>query len=243
MRQGILITVICCLSFVAAVLVSAYTFKYRNRADDMIVVTGLAKQDFDSDLAVWTGHYEVHNSTLKGAYDQLKKDAEAVRTFLAEKGIADNELQLSSAAIQKEYEQVAAGNEKVVSRFIGYQLSQTVRVESMTIDKVEALARDVSSVIDKGVEMYSNSPEYYYTKIGDLKIEMIAQASKDGHLRAEQIAKNATGKIGNLRYSSLGVFNIARPNSNTETSWAGNFDTSSRRKTASVTIKLQFAAN
>lgn len=242
MRQGLVITVLCCLSFVAAVLVSAYTFKYRNRADDMIVVTGLAKQDFDSDLAVWSGHYDVHNTTLKGAYDQLKKDAEVVRLFLKDKGIEDSELQISSAAIDKEFAEAVEG-QKTLNKFVGYRLSQTVRVESKTIDKVEAVARDITSVIDKGVEMYSNSPEYYYTKIGDLKIAMIAEATKDGTLRAQQIANNATGKIGNLRYSSLGVFNIARPNSNTETSWAGSFDTSSRRKTASVTIKLQFATN
>lgn len=242
MRQGLTIAVLCCITFVVAVFVSAYTFKYRNRADDVIVVTGLAKQEFDSDLAVWSGHYDVHNPSLKGAYDQLKKDAEAVRAFLSEKGIADTELQISAAAINKEYEETVQG-ERSVQKFVGYHLSQTVRVESMTIDKVEAVARDVSSVIDKGVEMYSNSPEYYYTKIGDLKIAMIAEATKDGTLRAQQIANNATGKIGSLRYSSLGVFNIARPNSNTETTWAGSFDTSSRRKTASVTIKLQFATN
>ena len=241
MRQALTVTILCCASFVAAVVVAAYTFKYRNRADDMIVVTGLAKQDFDSDLAVWTGRYTVHNATLKGAYDQLKKDAETVRSFLKAKDIEDGELSLSSAAIDKEFEQIQE-SERTISKFIGYQLTQVVRVESMRIDKVETVARDITSVIDAGVEIYSNAPEYYYTKIGDLKIEMIAQASKDGRLRAEQIARNTDGRIGPLRYSSLGVFQISRPNSNTEMSWAGSFDTSSRRKTASVTIKLQFAA-
>lgn len=242
MQKALTVTVLCCASFVAAVLVFAYTFKYRNRADDMIVVTGLAKQEFDSDLAVWNGSFAVHDATLKGAYDRLKKDADSVRAFLKEKGIADDEYSISSASIQKEYEEVVEQN-KTLSKFVGYQLSQNVRVESKALDKVETVARDVTGVIDKGVEMYSNSPEYYYTKLGDLKIEMIAQASKDGRLRAEQIAQNSAGSIGNLRYSSLGVFQISRPNSNTETSWAGTFDTSSRRKVASVTIKLQFAAN
>jgi hypothetical protein len=108
------------------------------------------------------------------------------------------------------------------------------------VDRIEAFSRKVTDLIDTGVELYSEPPEYYYTQLGKLKLEMIAAATKDGRARAERIVENAGGRLGRLRYSSLGVFQITVPNSSADFSWAGAFDVTSKRKTASVTIKLQF---
>jgi len=72
--------------------------------------------------------------------------------------------------------------------------------------------------------------------MGKLKIEMIAAGTKDGKERAEKNIENAGGRIGKLRYSSLGVFQITAQNSNENPSWSGSFDTDNRRKSASVTF-------
>ena len=41
--------------------------------------------------------------------------------------------------------------------------------------------------------------------------------------------------------ANLGVFQITAQNSNTEYSYGGYFDTSSRKKTASITVRLNYS--
>ena len=55
------------------------------------------------------------------------------------------------------------------------------------------------------------------------------------------MAKNSGAKVGKLRNSNLGVFQITATNSGTSSySYDGAFDTSSRNKTASITVKLEY---
>ena len=131
--------------------------------------------------------------------------------------------------------------ERVVDfEFTGYTLTQHVRIESQDVHNIEKTSREITQLINQGVEFYSESPEYYYSKLSELKIQMVAEATKDARTRAEQVAKNAKGKLGNLRYSNLGVFQIVAPNSSEEITWDGTFNRLSKRKTAMVTVKLQF---
>jgi hypothetical protein len=55
------------------------------------------------------------------------------------------------------------------------------------------------------------------------------------------MAQNSGARIGKLRNSSLGVFQITAKNSGTGSySYDGAFDTSSRSKTASITVRLEY---
>ena len=92
-------------------------------------------------------------------------------------------------------------------------------------------------------QLYSNPPNYYYTKLAELKIEMLASASKDARNRAEKISESAGGNIGELKSAVMGVFQITAPNSTEGYSWGGTFNTSSKRKTASITVNLDFSIN
>jgi len=67
---------------------------------------------------------------------------------------------------------------------------------------------------------------------------MIEAATKDAKNRAETIAENGGGSLGKLTYASMGVFQITAENSSDEYSWGGSFNTSSKRKTASITMRL-----
>jgi hypothetical protein len=87
-------------------------------------------------------------------------------------------------------------------------LDQQLKIESRNVNLVEDLSRSASELIDMGMELISFSPEYYYTKLAELKIKMIESATKDAKLRAEKIAENAGGSLGALKNADLGVFQI-----------------------------------
>ena len=119
-------------------------------------------------------------------------------------------------------------------------MTQSFEVQSKSVDLVEQTSREVSKLIDAGIELNSHSPQYYYTQLAALKIKMIEEATKDAKNRAETIAKNGGGSLGDLTYASMGVFQITAENSSDEYSWGGSFNTSSKRKTASITMRLNY---
>src|SRR5690606_11240966 len=139
----------------------------------------------------------------------LEADRNSIKNYLTSKGIKESEIVFSSVSINKEYSTTYDQNSNVRSQvFNGYSLSQNVQVESKEVEKVENVSRSVSELINTGVELYSNTPEYYYTKLAALKLEMIAEATKDARLRAEKIAENAGSSLGDLKKSDMGVFQI-----------------------------------
>jgi uncharacterized protein len=220
-------------------LARAWTKSHERRTS--ISVTGLASKDFTSDLIVWEVVFIRKSMDLKEAYASLKKDAEQVRQYLLSKGIKESDMVLSAVDIDKQYETVHDKNDNSRQEFTGYMLKQSFQVESKEVDKVEALSRQVTELIDSGIELYSGSPRYYYTQLAQLKITMLAEASKDARERAVKISENAGGSIGELKKADMGVFQITAPNSTEEYSWGGTLNTSSKRKTASITVKLEFS--
>ncbi len=106
---------------------------------------------------------------------------------------------------------------------------------------MEKISRDISSLLDKGVELTSGAPEYYYSDLDALKLDLIDKASINAKDRIDIIAKNSGAVLGKLQNSSLGVFQITAQNSGTGSySYDGAFDTSSRFKTASITVRLEY---
>jgi uncharacterized protein len=237
-------SIIIALAVVIAAFSFSHAFKNRNRSNDTISVTGLGKKDFVSDLIVWSGSFIKNSTDLKQAYAQLDKDRESTKNYLISKGIKPENIIFSAVNIEKQFDDIFdnSGN-KIKSSFIGYQLKQMVQIESKEVDKVEEISRQVSELINSGVEFYSNPPEYYYTKLTELKIEMIAEATKDANIRAKKIAENAGSDLGRLKKADMGVFQIVAQNSSEEYSWGGSFNTKSKQKTASITVALVYETN
>ena len=235
---GALIIGICVI--VTAIILGG-AWKKTHDTHDTISVTGLAQEDFTSDLITWSGDFSQRAMSLKEAYALLKRDADIVRSYLKGKGVKEAEIVFSAVNINKQFKTLYNDKgESVGSEFDGYLLGQTVTIESHEVDKIEKLAREVTELIDSGVELSSGSPEYFYTKLADLKIKMLANATKDARTRAENIADNAGSDIGNLRKATMGIFQITAQNSSEDYSWGGAYNTSSKRKSASITVKLEF---
>lgn len=222
------------------VLGNAYKYKYKTT--ETISVTGLAEKDFVSDRIVWTGNYNRLTPDLKTAYSQLKEDENKIRTYLKGKGVQDAELVFSAVSIDKQFNTRYNGEGREIgSDFIGYKLGQSVTVESKDIDKVEKISREVTELIESGIEFNSSAPSYYYSKLSELKIDLLAKASADAKLRASTIAKNSGSGLGGIKKATMGVFQITGQNSDEDYSYGGAFNTSSKNKTASITIKIDYA--
>lgn len=232
------------LAFIIGLFIVARAYKYRSVNQETIIVTGSAEKDFVSDLIVWNGSYSRKSLDLKSAYAQLKDDEKIIRDYLRSKGLSDTSMVFSSVNIIKEFNYKTDGNGRALGQeFSGYNLTQTVRIESGEVDKIAAISRQATELIQQGIEFTSSAPLYYYTKLTDIKMDLLARASADGKKRAEIIAENAGNSLGKLKKATLGVFQITGKNTDEDYSYGGTFNTSSRNKTGSITIRMEFAVD
>lgn len=226
----------------AMLIGNAYRYKYKQT--ERISVTGAAETNFTADLIVWNATYSRNSSVLQDAFNELKTDEQKVRDYLSRQGLSDTEIVYSSVNIEKLYNSTYDENGRITgSVFAGYRLSQTVKVESKNISKVDKISREITGLIQQGIELTSSAPNYFYTQLGDLKIDLLAKASADGEKRAETIAENAGQHLGGLKKASMGVFQITGQNEDESYSYGGAFNTTSLKKTASITVKMEFDVN
>ena len=239
-----IIAIIIGLSLIFSVIIISGAFKYRYKVNESISVTGLGERDFESDMISWRGTYSRNSFDLKAAYAALKADETVVKNYLISKGIKEENLLFSAVNVQRLEEDKYDANGKYVGKtFNGYGLSQTVSVDSKELDLVESVSRKVTDLIEKGIELNSALPSYYYSKLSELKIDLLAKASVDAKLRAETMAKSAGGGLGSLKKATMGVFQIVGKNQNETYEYGGSFNTSSRLKTASITVKADYVIN
>lgn len=230
--------------FGLAIVIAAYFLgdAYIKRANppQIISVTGLGNENFTSDLIVWEGQFSANNGNLKSAFEQLNNDKDIVRSYLVSKGVSSENIIFNSVqTIEQRDNKYESGN-YVGSIFRGYQLTQNVKIESQDVAVIEGVAREITELLNKGVQFNSYQPRYYYTQLADLKIEMISKATEDARIRAEKIAENSGSTLGDLISAKMGVFQITGQNSGEDYSWGGSFNTDSKKKTASITMRLDY---
>lgn len=202
-----------------------------------VTVTGSAKREIRSDFSVWRGQFSVSARTLQEAYAQLEGARAGVLAFFSGQGLPADSLVFTPVGIQTYY---ATGPDRMpTSTVTGYRLAQTVEVRSADVDRVTALARASTELIRQGIVFESYPPEYLYTRLADLKVEMLALATRDARARALEMAKNSGSRIGRLRSARMGVFQIT-PQHSTAISDYGINDTSSLIKDVTAVVSVSF---
>ena len=115
----------------------------------------------------------------------------------------------------------------------GFITRQEIFVRSNDVQRIEKARARSRRCSRKACRSRRTPPEYFYTRLGELKVEMLAAAGKDARARADNILKNAGGAtIGRLIDADMGIINI-NPANSTETSEEGNNDTTTSRRTSS----------
>ncbi len=249
-RLSIYITIsaVFALGLICASLIVSSTWRKVARSNVTINVTGSASKQIKSDLGIWHGGFSNESPSMTDAYAKLQESNTKVKNYLVAFGFPAEKIKFSAINTVTMYEPVKGGNTggyydpgaSHSGKIIGYRLSQDVSVESEDVDKIDKLSREVTELINQGIAINSEPPRYLYTKLSDLKIEMIGLASQDAKVRAEQIAKATGDKVGEVRSSKTGVIQVNAKN-NTEVSDYGVNDTSSLEKTITAVVNITFS--
>ena len=228
------------IGLVLSSIIFGWFYSNTKKGDEAIAVTGSARKRIKSDLVVWSAGVSSEAPQLAEAYRLTTESIPRVKQYLISKGIPDNQITISSISTTTLKKRDNEGNE--TSEITGYNLRQQVEVRSNEVDKVAQIAREATELINQGILLESNSPQYSYTQLGGLKIEMLGEAAKDAKVRAEKIADSTGNKIGAVRSARMGVMQITAADS-TEVSDAGISDTSSIDKDVTAVVNISFAVD
>src|SRR5205823_14963660 len=126
---------------------------------------------------------------------------------------------------------------KVTSR-----VGQRFAVSTHKIDIVEAASRQLGQLLERGIDVAAEPLAYVDTDLTQAKIAALEAATEDARRRADVLVHGLGGKIGPMRSSSLGVYQIT-PRDSTDVSDYGINDTSSRDKDVTAVVSATFAVS
>jgi uncharacterized protein len=221
-------------AIVFSFLIGSFTF-YKVRTLESISVTGSAKKAVVSDQVKWIAsiNRQVRLVAVKEGYAKMAADLAEVKTFLSTNGVPENEIVVNPIFMQEIWD-----NSDTTER--NYNLMQNIEIRSMEVSKMASLAQNTSLVTEKGVLLVTQSLEYYYSKLPEVRIELLEAAVGDAKARAEKLASAGGKKIGALKSASSGVVQVLSPNSAEVTDY-GSYNTQTIEKEIMVTVKASFS--
>lgn len=204
-------------------------------ARDTISVTGSARKPISSNLVRWTVSVSHESPKAATAARLLRGEVASVRAFLVRQGIPA--AAISPGVVYAEQQVAVLPHHR---RRISYRVSQSLNMSTHKLDVVEQAATRVGLLIAQGVDVSAEQPAYISTELTKAKLDALAAATADARQRAEILVKGLGGKLGPMRKSQLGVYQIT-PRDSTEISDYGINDTTSREKDVNAVVTATFA--
>lgn len=192
---------------------SIVKFKEFERA---VSVKGLSEKELPADLALWPIQFTRAGNDITQVYADLEKDTKEIVGFLKGSGFEDAEITVSPPAIIDKLAQQYGDSSKVELRF---SANQDITVYTGKIDAVRATMKKLVELGKTGIVFtggnYENKTEFIFTKLNDVKPEMIEEATRKAREVAEKFAKDSNSRLGKIKQASQGQFTIADRDRNT----------------------------
>lgn len=207
------------------------------RGNEEVTVTGSAKRAIRSDFAVWKITVSVQSASLVNASQELSRGTDRVRAFLKAEAIADSQITVKPVEAVGVSEMTPDGRE--TGKIVATRASQSFEVRSRDVDAITRTSQRAATLLNEGVPLQAPAPEYSYTKLGEIRLALLEEATKDARQRAEAIAKSSGAQVGSVRDARMGVFQIT-PRFSTEISDYGVNDVTSIEKDVTAVIRATF---
>ena len=175
----------------------------------VVTVKGLSERQVEANLGFWPVRFMVTGATLDEARGRLEAAEAAVNRFLKEAGFAAADIQVQNIQAEDRQAGYNAGQSPAEVRFV---LTQDMLVKSSDVQKLADASRKVGDLLRSGVvftaDSYNAGPSFVFTKVNDLKGEMISEATKRAREAAEQFALESGAKVGAIQNANQGVIEV-----------------------------------
>jgi len=182
-----------------------------------VTVKGLAERDVKADLAVWTVSYTATGRGLAEANSAIAQDQTRVTAFATGHGFPAAEIEVQPTTVTDTY--ANQSERRAPDPDQRYVIKGGIRIRSGKVDQVRLASQDTGDLVKQGVvlgENYPQAPQYFFTRLNDIRPAMLADATRSARSVAEQFAADSHSRLGAIRRASQGVFEVTGRDSNGE---------------------------
>jgi uncharacterized protein len=206
------------------------------KTDDAVTVLGAAQRQIKSDYIVWRIAISSQQPTSQAAYQELKTRTQKVKDYLKTANVPEGVMSMSALDTSTIPEVI---NNRETGKALATRLTQKIEIRSDEVDRYAKLSQQITDLISEGVPLTSEPPEYLYNNLSKMRVEMVAEATKDAKKRAEAIASSTGNRVTGIRSADAGVFQLTRRHS-TEANNGGSYDTTSIDKDITAVVSVKF---
>lgn len=181
-----------------------------------VIVKGLAEKEYPANVVIWRIKFFEIGNVLDEVYDKIERSNEKVKQFLIAEGINEEEISTVAPSITDKqlHKTVKMGQDE-----FRYMAVQTVVVYSNDVDAVRSMMENLSKLGKEGVVFsgrgYGANTEYLFTRLNDIKPEMIAEATRNAREVALTFAEDSQSSLKKIKRATQGQFSIANRDNNT----------------------------
>lgn len=168
-------------------------------------VKGLAERRVTADRAHWNISFSVagtKQSDIPALYKKSENHQDKIIEILKSNGLDDSEISLD--VIDYRYNEYRDENQKVVDQ--RHVLTGNINIETSKVNQISEIRTKVNKLIAEGININNPSPAYYFTKLNEIKPEMLRDATKNARIAANEFAENAGATVGGIRNARQGNF-------------------------------------
>ena len=185
---------------------AAIEFKQFERS---VTVKGLSEREYEADIVIWPIRFTVAGNDLESLYRSIDANSLMIYDFLIANGIDSSELSTSSPSITDKSAQRFGNNTEIQFRFTA---SPSVTVYSVNISTVQTVMKKLSQLGKQGIVFtgggYQSSAEYIFTRLNEVKPDMIEEATRKAREVALKFAEDSQSSLGKIKRASQGQFSI-----------------------------------
>lgn len=196
------------VSVIASAVILSVGLSNIARADKTVSVRGLAEREVDADLAVWPLTFSLGSNDLTELQKDILAKTEIVKSYLAEYELSGDDFTVQSPSITDNSMNPYMDKNQVRYTYIA---ETVVLVRSSKVEQVKKAQGDSLKLMSDGIAVskdYKSKISFEFTKLNDIKPQMIAEATKNARTAAEQFARDSGSKVGKIKRASQGLFSI-----------------------------------
>jgi len=172
-----------------------------------VTVKGLAERRVSADQANWKISYSVTGTTkgdIPELYKQVEIDEQKVLDCLKAGGIEESEINIGVIS----YSSQQYRNENKVLVDERHTLSGVVEIQTNRVTAIESVRPMINKLMIEGINITNHAPQYRFTKLNEIKPEMLKEATENARVAASEFATNSGSKVGRIRSARQGGFTI-----------------------------------
>ena len=198
-------TLIAALVLALGIIVGGYLLgdglRRARMADRAVTVRGLAERNVTADLATWTLNLTAQGNELGAVQAEVDRDTRTVAGFLREAGFPEDQVTDAGGGVSQFYDSDRDENRVTINRRIQLRTTDVARARRAHQRQFDLIRRGVAIQEGSGIQ-------YVFTRLNDIKPQMIALATQDARRGAERFASDSGTAVGGIRSATQGYFSI-----------------------------------